>query len=339
MKNRMFITILNLAMLVFLLSFSLPLMALETMPNLDVSFHIENSAKNLKRTGASVYARAGVALSAAEDMQDRIDTMLQMRHTAERTVSQAEYVTFVCHAVQTSARATMGEIITILDTIASSITYWQQQQGHQVSYFFHKNPTKWVTGKGQKVEIRQHLDALYALQKTYFSHLGTIAQHLQALSSVCATPHEQQPSMQRIAHAMSSVVGVATTSDGVITADLVIDDTVKALYQVPLYVTRANRDIRPHTVPLWVTRNWLPVGAAVIAAAGTYMVHSNILDKTKILKASWQKTMSSLAADIMKKASLFDDANQKVEEGRTELDKKFKDIVPLIIWSRPMSRH
>jgi len=267
MNNRMYITILNLVMPLLSAGLFSSSLALETMPDLDISFHIEKSVKNLKRKGASMYAQAGLALVTAEDMQERIDTMLQVRHTVDRTLSQAEYVTFVCHAVNTSARATMHEIITILDTIASSITYWQQQQGHKISYFFHKNPVKLATGKAQSAEIREHLDALYALQKTYFSHLGTIAQQVQAIPPVCATADDQQPIMQRIAHAMSTVVGVSNTSDTAISPDLLIDDTVKALYQVPLYIKRAQREIKPHTVPLWVTRNWLPAGAALAGSA------------------------------------------------------------------------
>jgi hypothetical protein len=322
MNNRIYVIILNLATPLFLSGFCSLSLALETMPNLDMSFHIENSVKSLKRKGASAYAQAGLALVTAEDMQERIDTMLQIRHTVDRTVSHAEYVTFVCHAVQTSARATMHEIITILDTIASSITYWQQQQGHQMSYLFHKNPAKWVTGKAQSAEIRQHLDALYALQKTYFSHLGTIAQQVQAISPVCATADDQQPIMQRIAHAMSGVVGVSNSSDDItVSADLLIDDTVKALYQVPLYIKRAHREIKPHTVPLWVTRNWLSTGA--VLAGSALSIYWYI--QTKQRAHGWiDAQQAKLKPELYKAAGaslrLADKVDQKLVAGMQHVD-------------------
>ncbi len=267
MKKSLFPFLLNLIFSGLIVACITTVQALETMPDLNIMFHIENSAKKVKSRGASVYTKAGIALSQAEDMQDRIDTMLQIRHMQERMASEKEYVTFVCHAVQTAARATMQEIITVLDTIEQSITYWRSQQGHQVHYAFHKNPAKLIVGKKQKAEIREHLDTLYALQKTYFTHLGTIAEQLQDVAAVCGQVGEQPTTMHRVAQALSTVVGIPHTAGSVVNADMLIDETVKVLYQVPLYLKRAHRVLKAHTVPSWAARNWLPVGVAAVGSA------------------------------------------------------------------------
>src|SRR5579864_5147437 len=52
------------------------------------------------------------------------------------------------------------QLLSILDEIHTSLSYWREQKRSPMSYFLHKSPLKWVAGKRQADEIATNIKKL-----------------------------------------------------------------------------------------------------------------------------------------------------------------------------------
>ncbi len=66
------------------------------------------------------------------------------------------------------------KLLTVLDSLNEHMAYWRYQEAHQLYYFFHKSPLKWISRSTQKQEINKNLRTLEGARREHFRVLGQL---------------------------------------------------------------------------------------------------------------------------------------------------------------------
>jgi len=66
------------------------------------------------------------------------------------------------------------KLLTVLDSLNEHMAYWRYQEAHQLYYFFHKSPLKWISRTTQKQEINKNLRTLEGARREHFRVLGQL---------------------------------------------------------------------------------------------------------------------------------------------------------------------
>jgi hypothetical protein len=165
------------------------------------------------------------------------------------------------------------KLLTVLDSLHEHIAYWRYQEAHQLYYFFHKSPLKWVSRDTQKQEVSKHLRTLEGARREHFRVLGQListcrqfegedlegdlsgaplawsAQVVRIIQSMCGRPSllpADALSYAALINAVSDVTPALNTHRD--TIDKVIDRAKK---------------------PNHFVRHWIPYTAAVAAVSAT----------------------------------------------------------------------
>lgn len=72
------------------------------------------------------------------------------------------------------------QLLETLYIVDNYLSYWREQRGRTMHYFFHKSPHKWFMGQTQKSEIRDTIYMLERLQEKLYYDLGMLAGHMCA---------------------------------------------------------------------------------------------------------------------------------------------------------------
>ncbi len=80
-----------------------------------------------------------------------------------------------------------SQILHVLHDIDSLLVYWYYQHNHQMYYFFHKSPTKWIMGKKQDKEIAYNIIKLECKQKELYTLLGALTEHVHSFAAIETT--------------------------------------------------------------------------------------------------------------------------------------------------------
>jgi len=78
-------------------------------------------------------------------------------------------------AIKVLYEESQKQILKILEEIDKRLLYWRYQKEHQLSYFFSKNPLKWVTGSSQHEEISANIEMLQNKQDELYARLGKLS--------------------------------------------------------------------------------------------------------------------------------------------------------------------
>lgn len=81
-------------------------------------------------------------------------------------------------------------ILHTLNDLDKQIKYWEYQQSHSMSYFFHKSPLKWFNQRKQSQEILGNLRQLRYAQTEHFKMLGYLKIHLNAFDNNAAVSNQ-----------------------------------------------------------------------------------------------------------------------------------------------------
>ncbi len=100
------------------------------------------------------------------------------------------HVAFLLKTSKYMSRFMRNALVDILDTLNKHIAYWERQSKSPISYFFHKAPHKWFSGKRQREETHENVFFLKKLEKKYFDLLGRLNNHLNQFDiGVLITDH------------------------------------------------------------------------------------------------------------------------------------------------------
>ncbi len=167
------------------------------------------------------------------------------------------------------ARSIICEMLHKLDTY---IAYWREQKHHPISYFFHKNPKKWVVGPKQKVEIEKNIKELVAVRDDHLRLLSKLAEH-ESYFEQSASVNEQYEWLARYLSMISTICyntqakleGIpqdeATRFDKLLT---LVNDM---LGRVSFHEDNVSRVLGGAKKPGHITRNWIAYSALAIGAS------------------------------------------------------------------------
>ena len=84
-----------------------------------------------------------------------------------------------------------------IHTVEHSLEYWQYQELHPASYFFHKSPIKYFTFD-QKKEVADKIQVLKKMREQHFELLGRINIHLSTFDAQTAVQNQYRSEERRV---------------------------------------------------------------------------------------------------------------------------------------------
>lgn len=202
--------------------------------------------------------------------EEMCDYLVHAKYSTQVLRGSAEGGVFIAYVISWIVRAITQDVVATLDSIESHIRYWRMQQGHPVSYFFHKNPLKWCQGPAQKDEIALHLRSLYTLRTKYQTQLGLVSQHVDELS-----PQK----IDKLLATFCAITSKAVEQAGADPLDALIDVTT----HMPLCIKRIERDVALHGIPSHLERRWLLYALIAVRMPALFMLHTRVNAKCKQL--------------------------------------------------------
>ncbi len=182
-----------------------------------------------------------------------------------------------------------NELLSALEEIDNVICYWRDQHHHQLDYFFHKSPIKWIMGKPQAKEITNNLIKLERKQRELYTLLGLLTEHAHAFTETgvmyddCYVWIEQLFAILSCLKVSSNYSFDGTKFDA-IAAELGLKIKYVGSLKSDSLVSMASARQPNHFV-----RNWIAY-TTILAAAG-YAVHYHS-NNPKVLPAAFKKTVS-----------------------------------------------
>ena len=182
-----------------------------------------------------------------------------------------------------------NELLSALEEIDNVICYWRDQHHHQLDYFFHKSPIKWIMGKPQAKEITNNLIKLERKQRELYTILGSLTEHAHAFTETDVTYDDCYVWIEQLFAVLSCIkVSSNYSSDGTkfdaITAELGLKIKYVGSLKSDSLASMASAKQPNHFV-----RNWIAY-TTILAATG-YAVHYHS-NNPKILPDAFKKTVS-----------------------------------------------
>ena len=187
-----------------------------------------------------------------------------------------------------------NHILHALHDIDNLLVYWNYQHNHQLYYFFHKSPTKWIMGKGQEKEIAHNIVKLERKQKELYMLLGSLTEHLHSFAGTEIAYQDCYTWIERLFEIIPD--GKAPSK---IDADgSRFDAIAKALEPKLKRMNRFKSDVLSSVVmarkPNRFVRNWIAYTSLLATIA--YMAHYN---------AKHPETIPSAAKAVQDEAGKF----------------------------------
>ncbi|HLJ30801.1 MAG TPA: hypothetical protein VKU36_00025 [Candidatus Babeliales bacterium] len=231
-----------------------------------------------------------------------------------------------------------NQLLTALHDIDLCIIYWRYQQQHQLSYFFHKSPAKWIMGKSQVQEISYNIKRLEQKQKELYTFLGALTGHIHSFTDHEPMCEDCYTWMEELFTHMAPIFSSTHyDSDGTTFDDLAAQLNIH-IKQVGALKSTVLKPIAFAKKPRHLVRNWIPYTVA-LAAAG-YALHyygNNYADLNKVLNAhfialgtSWKKFVVTPTKDIWDtifgKEDIQDQTNPDLERSISDFAKDLKEL-------------
>ena len=233
-----------------------------------------------------------------------------------------------------------NQILNALDEIDNLIAYWRDQQYHQLGYFFHKSPTKWVMGKTQTKEIGNNIKKLERKQRELYTILGSLTGHVHAFTESGVGHDDCYAWIEELFEVLSCVrVPLQYHSDGTR-----FDDIAAALALKIKRVGLLKHDLLLSIVstrkPNHFVRHWIAY-TAVLAAAG-YAAHyysHNYTNVNSLFDARFSSLRKNWVALVVRPSegiwetffgkvddSINQDSSAQFEKGISDFAKNIKDL-------------
>ena len=176
-----------------------------------------------------------------------------------------------------------NQILQALHDIDNLLVYWNYQHNHQVYYFFHKSPAKWIVGKEQHKEIAHNIHKLERKQRELCILLGSLTEHLHSFTAITTTYEDCYTWIEHLFEIATDIKVSAQYN-----TDESRFDEIAALLELKLKrVGKFKNDclvsIARARKPSRFMRNWL-LYTTLLTAVG-YIVHYNSQNPTVIPSA------------------------------------------------------
>ncbi len=153
-----------------------------------------------------------------------------------------------------------------IHTVEHSLEYWQYQELHPASYFFHKSPIKYFTFD-QKKEVADKIQVLKKMREQHFELLGKINIHLSTFDAQTAV-QDQYAWIQKLCRVLFAYDETLQVADDAEIFPLLYEAT----NIVSHYKTHMRGWLKKYYMPNIFARRWieLTAGAAAVTGAGWY---------------------------------------------------------------------
>ena len=179
-----------------------------------------------------------------------------------------------------------------IHTIEHSLEYWQFQELHPASYFFHKAPIKYFTFD-QKKEVADKIQVLKKMREQHFVLLGKVNIHLSTFDAQMAV-QDQYAWIQKLCRVLFAYDETLQVADDAEIFPLLYEAT----NIVPHYKTHMRERLKKYYMPNIFARRWmeLTVGTSAVIYGGVYSyTHKEILGKyTKTGEEYWSYAKSAV---------------------------------------------
>lgn len=232
-----------------------------------------------------------------------------------------------------------NQILDALHDVDHLIVYWRNVQQHQLHYFFHKSPTKWIMGKSQAKEITHNLARLEYKQKELYTLLGALTGHIHAFTERNMTYNDCYIWMDELFAMVKGVQNISPyTSDGTKFDDLAAQLGLR-IKRVSSLKNDVLRSIAFAKKPSRFIRNWMAYTVALAAAgyAAHYYAHNYtdvnkaLNDRRLALGKSWVDLVVNPSKDIWDTLSgkgddIIQQDNLDFQKGISDFGQNLKDL-------------
>ena len=147
-----------------------------------------------------------------------------------------------------------------IHTIERSLEYWQYQELHPVSYYFHKSPIKYFTFD-QKKEVADKIAMLKKMREQHFELLGNINIRLSSFDTQ-ALVQDQYLWIQKLGHVLFAYDETIHVADDAEIFPLLYEAT----HLVSNYKTYLRNRLEKYYMPNIIVRRWMELIAAATGA-------------------------------------------------------------------------
>lgn len=164
-----------------------------------------------------------------------------------------------------------NHILHALHDIDNMLNYWCYQHNHQVYYFFHKSPTKWIMGQEQQKEIAHNIVKLERKQKELYTLLGSLTEHVHSFTTVETTYEDCYVWIEQLFEIAAGVKISSQYSTDESRFDEIATVLELKLKRVAKFKADYLTSIAQAKKPSRFARNWIAYTATIAAMA--YMVN------------------------------------------------------------------
>ena len=219
------------------------------------------------------------------------------------------------------------QILNALDEIDHLIMYWRYQQHHQIDYFFHKFPAKWVMGKSQAKEIVYNLALLEHKQRELYTLLGVLAGHAHTLTTCDVTYEDCYQWMNALLTVLSQGYELLYSGSDGTQFDTIAAQLALRIKKVDSFEHDLLRSLSSVRKPNHFVRNWIAY-TAMLTATGC-AIHYDYNNDGAVQKALsnaakvTQDFCTEVVVDRIKsfwKAIIGKDSKKSTEEIKKKID-------------------
>gem|GEM_PF-1598827 len=222
------------------------------------------------------------------------------------------------------------QLLSILDEIHTSLLYWREQKRSPMSYFLHKSPLKWVTGKRQADEIATNIKKLEKLEYDVRIVLGRLIKHIYEFDLVGTID-----TSYTWINSLLSILKCIGKSEKKETYDSRFEETAAKmmfkLHKVSYLKDNILSLVSSARKPGHIARNWL---LYAVAALGAYQARNFYITKSDFVHESLSRASEKvvetwdLAIDPFQRAwkTIFASSAALTPEGENLLMKRAEEI-------------
>lgn len=166
-----------------------------------------------------------------------------------------------------------NQILYALHDIDNLLAYWNYQHNHQIYYFFHKSPVKWVMGKEQEKEIAHNIIKLERKQHKLYTLLGSLTEHLHSFTETGTTYQDCYAWIEQLFEIAADIKIPSQYSTDESAFDELAAMLELKLKRVGKFKTDCLASIVNAKKPNRFVRNWMLYSTALVAMA--YIAHYN----------------------------------------------------------------
>jgi len=200
--------------------------------------------------------------------------LIRDKNVAEQEACSASLIKILVPIVSQFESALFKEV----HTIERALEYWQHQELHPASYYFHKSPIKYFTFD-QKEEVANKIQVLKKIREQHFELLGKINIHLSTFDAQVAVQDQYSwiQKLCRILFAYNETLQVADDAE-------IFPLLYEATNLVSHYKTYMQERLEKYYIPSIFARRWIELmtGVSALAGGGWYRyTHPDMLAGSK----------------------------------------------------------